>query len=115
MKKFLWIFFISSICFSQSSIDKAKSHIAQKNFKKAQQEMVTFLSSNPNDKEAIELLGDAYGHQKKWDKAIEQYKKLTEKESNNANYQYKYGGALGMKALSAVSYTHLTLPTKRIV
>jgi len=62
--------------------------------------MVTFLKSNSEDKEAIELLGDAYGHQKKWDKAIEQYQTLTEKEPNNANYQYKYGGALGMKALS---------------
>ncbi len=100
MKKFLWIFFISTFCFSQTSIEKARSYISEKAFNKAQSEMVTFLDSNPNDKEAIELLGDAYGYQKKWDEAIEQYKVLTEKEPNNANYQYKYGGALGMKALS---------------
>ena len=98
---------MSSICFSQTSKEKAKNHIAEKNFKKAQQEMVTFLASNPNDKEAIELLGDAYGHQKKWDAAIKQYKTLAEKESNNANYQYKYGGALGMKALSVNKFKAL--------
>ncbi len=100
MYKFLWILLMSSICFSQSSIEKAEAFIAEKEFKSAQSEMLTFLESNPEDKEAIEILGDAYGHQKKWDEAIEQYKILTQKQPNSANYQYKYGGALGMKALS---------------
>ncbi|WP_400080998.1 tetratricopeptide repeat protein [Winogradskyella sp. R77965] len=101
MIRFLCIFFTTSMCLAQGSKEKAEGFIAEKEFKSAQREMVTFLESNPEDKEAIELLGDAYGHQKKWDAAIEQYKTLTEKEPNNANYQYKYGGALGMKALSS--------------
>lgn len=100
MKKFLWVFFMSSFCFAQSAKEKAKAYIAEKSFTKAQQEMITFLSENSEDREAIELLGDAYGHQEKWDEAIEQYEKLKDKEPNNANYHYKYGGALGMKALS---------------
>lgn len=100
MYRFLWIFLISSICFSQTSKEKAEAFIVKKEFKKAQSEMLRFLKSNSEDKEAIELLGDAYGHQRKWNEAIEQYKTLTDKEPNNANYQYKYGGALGMKALS---------------
>lgn len=100
MKKFLWVFFISSFCFAQSAKDKAKAYIAEKAYDKAQQEMTVFLSANSEDKEAIEILGDAYGHQEKWDEAIEQYEKLKDKEPSNANYHYKYGGALGMKALS---------------
>ena len=100
MIRCLCVFLISSMCLAQNSKDKAEVFIAEKDFKNAQNEMVTFLESNPEDKDAIEILGDAYGHQKKWDEAIEQYKSLTEKEPNNANYQYKYGGALGMKALS---------------
>ena len=100
MNKFLWVFFMSSFCFAQSAKEKAKAYIAEKAFVKAQQEMTAFLSENSDDKEAIELLGDAYGHQEKWDQAIEQYEKLKDKEPNNADYQYKYGGALGMKALS---------------
>ncbi|BAO74802.1 tetratricopeptide repeat protein [Winogradskyella sp. PG-2] len=100
MYRFLWIILLSSICFSQTSKEKAEAFIAEKSFKSAQNEMVVFLKENPEDKEAIELLGDAYGHQKKWDEAIEQYKTLTDKQPNDANYQYKYGGALGMKALS---------------
>lgn len=100
MKKFLWIFFVSAFCFSQSSKDKAKTYLVDKDYKKAQQELTTFLESNPSDIEAIELLGDAYGHQKQWDEAIEQYEKLKDNYPKNANYHYKYGGALGMKALS---------------
>ncbi|WP_426429484.1 tetratricopeptide repeat protein [Winogradskyella sp. HB-48] len=100
MKKFLWIFFVSAFCFSQTSKEKAKTYLSEKDYKKAQQELTTFLESNPSDIEAIELLGDAYGYQKKWDNAIEQYEKLKDNYPNNANYHYKYGGALGMKALS---------------
>ena len=95
MKKFLWIFFVSTFCFSQSSKDKAKTYLVDKDYKKAQQELTTFLESNPSDIEAIELLGDAYGHQKQWDEAIEQYEKLKDNYPKNANYHYKYGGALG--------------------
>ncbi len=91
---------MTSFCFSQSTLDNAKTYIDQKKFEKAQQEVETFIASHPYDKEAIELLGDAYGHQKKWDEAIIQYEKLKNKEPNNADYHYKYGGALGMKALS---------------
>jgi len=100
MYKYFFIFLVSSCCLAQTSIEKAEVFIAKKEFKNAQSEMVTFLQENPEDNEAIELLGDAYGHQKKWDEAIEQYKALTDIQPNNANYQYKYGGALGMKALS---------------
>ncbi len=100
MIRFFWLFLMSSVCFSQTAIESAKSYIDQKEFLNAQAEMTTYLQSHPDDKEAIELLGDAYGHQKKWDAAIIQYKKLSEEEPDNANYHYKYGGALGMKALS---------------
>ncbi|WP_299111813.1 tetratricopeptide repeat protein [uncultured Winogradskyella sp.] len=100
MIRYLFVLMLSSFCYSQTAIENAEAFIAKKEFVKAQNEMSTFLESNPNDLEAIELLGDAYGHQKKWDKAIAQYQKLKQKRPENANYQYKYGGALGMKALS---------------
>ena len=88
------------MCFSQTSFENAETFIAKKEFVKAEAEMSVFLEDNPNDLKAIELLGDAYGHQKKWDDAIGQYQVLKQKRPNNANYHYKYGGALGMKALS---------------
>ena len=59
-----------------------------------------YLKSNPNDLKAIEYLGDIAGQQKKWDEAVSYYSKLKTKIPTNADYQYKYGGALGMKAKS---------------
>jgi len=85
---------------AQNPKEKAEDFIAKKEFKNAQVEMISYLKANPEDKEAIELLGDAYGYEKKWDNAITAYEKLKNKEPKNANYHYKYGGALGMKALS---------------
>ena len=109
MLRLLFVLLLSSFCFSQTSIGNAQAFIAQKEFVKAQDEMTVFLESDPNDLEAIELLGDAYGHQKKWDDAILQYQLLTQKRPNNANYHYKYGGALGMKALSISKFKALTI------
>ncbi|NRR93035.1 hypothetical protein HSX10_15775 [Winogradskyella undariae] len=100
MYRFFWILLVSSMCFSQTSKEKAETFIEKKEFKKAQSELLLFLKTNPKDIDAIELLGDAYGHQKKWDDAISQYQYLSQNHPKNANYQYKYGGALGMKALS---------------
>ena len=67
MYKYVLIFLISSLCFSQASIEKAEAFIVKKEFKNAQNEMTTFLKNKPEDKRAIELLGDVYGHQKVYD------------------------------------------------
>ncbi len=85
---------------SQSSIPDIKKLMDNKQFHKAEQLLSTYLKSNANHVDAIELLGDSYSHQEKWDEAIIEYRKLVVSESNNANFHYKYGGALGMKALS---------------
>src|SRR5690606_8651833 len=81
-------------------IVKTEQFLANKQFSKAEALMTTFVKNNPTNVTGIELLGDAYGHQKKWDGAIENYKKLVDISPKTANYHYKYGGALGMKALS---------------
>lgn len=47
----------------------------------------------------LEKLGDLYGAQKQWNNAIIYYKELAETYPKSANYHYKYGGVLGMKAL----------------
>jgi len=99
MKK-VWLFVLFPIlCFSQIDLDGIPALIQKKQFAKAETQILLFLKSNPENLKAIELLGDTYGHQKKWDDAIETYKKLVDFKPNTANYHYKYGGVLGMKAL----------------
>ena len=99
MKIFLFLFLCPLLLFSQSSLDEVESLFKNKQFKKAENVIINYLETYQNNLKAIELLGDAYGHQKKWDEAITNYKKLIEANQQNANYHYKYGGALGMKAL----------------
>ena len=100
MRYLFFLLFVPVLAFGQSSLDDAKSLISKKQFKKAELLLSSYVKTNQNDLVGIELYGDAYGHQKKWDDAIVQYKKLVERQPSNANYHYKYGGALGMKALS---------------
>lgn len=107
MKKFLFLLIFPMFGFSQSIVIEVNLLFQQKQFVKAEQKASLYARQNPNNLKAIELLGDAYGHQKKWDEAIEQYKKLVNAKNDNANYHYKYGGALGMKALEVNKFKAL--------
>ena len=99
MKKTLLFLMLPLLGFAQNAIEEVPFLLKKKEYAKAENIMEAYVSENPNDAVSIELLGDAYGHQKKWDDAIEQYEKLTQINSRNAEYQYKYGGAMAMKAL----------------
>jgi tetratricopeptide (TPR) repeat protein len=100
MKSFLVTLLLPLTIFAQTSIEKGKTYIDSKQFAKAEQELSAYVTYHSANLEAIELLGVAYGHQKKWDEAAAEYKKLVNTKPNTANYHYKLGGALGMKALS---------------
>ena len=94
----LFFLFFSLIAFSQSDFEKGEKLFAQKKYNEAKQSFQDYLKSHPNHTKTIEYLGDIAGHQKKWDEAIDNYKKLKTSFPKMANYWYKYGGALGMKA-----------------
>jgi len=100
MNRFLIYFLFPLLSFSQSTFDNAQQYILEKDYIKAEQLLFSFVEEYPNNLKAIELLGDAFGYQEKWDQAIIEYKKIVEVNPKVANYHYKYGGALAMKALS---------------
>lgn len=83
---------------SQSSYDTAEKLFKEEKFDEAQPIFENFLKSNPSNLKTIEYLGDIAGRNKSWDTAIGYYKKLKQLKPSEANYYYKYGGALGMKA-----------------
>ncbi len=85
---------------SQSLVVDVNHLFQKKEFIKAETIISHHIKSNPNDLIAIELMGDAYGHQRKWDDAIQYYSLLVKADETNANYHFKYGGALGMMALT---------------
>ena len=98
------LFFIALIvaqsCYSQNISKEISSNIHNGEVGKAVELLEGNIKHNPNDISSINILGDIYSYQKKWDEAIDCYKKLLVLETNNAEYNFKYGGALGMKALS---------------
>jgi tetratricopeptide (TPR) repeat protein len=98
---FFLLLFFPILTFSQTSLDTVSKLFKQKKYIEAQYKISDYLKTNSKDLQALELLGDSYGYQKKWDEAIEIYKQLVDIQFDNANYQYKYGGAMGMKALDA--------------
>jgi tetratricopeptide (TPR) repeat protein len=65
------------------------------------------LVTQPSNLKAIEYLGDIAGRNKSWDKAIGYYKKLKQLKPTEANYYYKYGGVLGMKAKESSKFQAL--------
>src|SRR5690606_1424588 len=101
MKKYLYLLlFLPTLAFSQTTKDSITKLLSKKQYTEAEHTAYNYLKANPQDMQVKELLGDAYGYQKKWDQAISIYKQLVDYKKNNAEYQYKYGGAMGMKALA---------------
>ena len=102
MKKILFIcfLFLNAIAFSQTNFEKAEKLFKEKKYSEAKGLFESYLKSVPNHQKTIEYLGDIAGSSKMWDVAIEHYKKLKISNPNSANYWFKYGGAMGMKAKS---------------
>lgn len=100
MKQIIIIFLLFPTLFwSQTTFEKAQKLFEAENFDKAESLFKSALKENPSDLKSVEYLGDIASRNKKWDDAVSYYKKLKQLKPLVANYFYKYGGALGMKAL----------------
>jgi len=94
---FLFLIF-PLLILAQADFDKGEKLFQAGKYEQAQVIFESFRKENPSNLKAIEYLGDIAGHNKSWEKAIVYYQKLKQMKPSEANYYYKYGGALGMKA-----------------
>ncbi len=78
----------------EKGVELYKAH----KFKKAKRYFEIFLKQKPTNTKTQEYLGDIAGYEKQWDKSISFFKKLVENHPQNANYHFKYGGVLALKA-----------------
>jgi tetratricopeptide (TPR) repeat protein len=92
---------------SQTNFDRAEKFFQQNNFAAAKPLFEDFLKENPNHLKSLEYLGDMYGAEKNWDKSKNYYEKLKTLKPTEANYFFKYGGVLGMKAKNANKFAAL--------
>lgn len=106
--RFIKIFiFLFSIQMMASDFEKAEKLFKQEKYSQAEALFEKHLSSHPNHTKTLEYLGDIAGYEKNWDKAILYYEKIKNQFPKNADYQYKYGGAMGMKAKDANKFKAL--------
>ena len=100
-KQLLYIFiFIGVFVNAQTSFEKGEEYFEAENWNSAKEEFQQISSSSQQFSKSQEYLGDIAAHQKDWDDALDYYESLVEKYPDNATYNFKYGGALGMKALT---------------
>ncbi len=92
----LWL--ISMQMLGQTSYDKAVKLFDDEKYSQAKPIFLSLYKEEPNNLKVIEYLGDVSSHLDDWDQSIVYYEKLKRLKPSEANYHYKYGGALGMKA-----------------
>ncbi|KDN55386.1 tetratricopeptide repeat protein [Flavobacterium seoulense] len=93
--------------FSQSNFEKAENLFEQQKWEESQEAFEKILKIDPSNIKVIEYLGDIAGNQKEWDEALLYYGKLKKAKPSEANFHFKYGGALGMKALGVNKFKAL--------
>ncbi|AVR44173.1 hypothetical protein C7S20_02210 [Christiangramia fulva] len=100
-KYFIVIFCLFTVnIFAQSQIVEAEKLLNNGEIEEAKQ---IFLQ-NDQDEKAREYLGDIASFQKNWDQAKEYYRDLVKQEPENAVYNFKLAGALGMKAYNTSKF-----------
>ena len=108
MKKLILVIFLFPLMiWSQSTFETAEKLYKEQKFALAEPIFEKFLKTNPSNLKTIEYLGDIAGRNKLWDKSLGYYKKLKQLKPSEANYHYKYGGALGMKAKNSNKFKAL--------
>jgi len=91
----------------ENILTKANEYIAAKEYKKA----IELIESNTGNSssELKDKLAESYAYLGEWDKAIPIYEDLKERHPENAEYWFRYGGVLAMKAQTSSRLTALTL------
>lgn len=107
MRFLLILLWLPCAVFAQSGLDQARQLVAQARYGQAQPLLEAEVNRYPADDTSRELLGDVYSHLQQWEAAVSCYTKLKTKHPQNADYQYKYGGALAMQAQNSSKWRAL--------
>ena len=100
MKKLLSFFlFLPILVWSQSNFEKGEKLFHEKKYAEAQVLFEGVLKVKPSDIGTLEYLGEIAAHNKAWVKGSEYFKILKVLKPSEADYFYKYGGCLAMRAM----------------
>ena len=100
MKKLLFLFlFVPIVIWSQTNFEKGEKLYQSKKYDEAKIIFEGILKTKPSDIKTLEYLGEIEAHQKAWERSAVYFKKLKELKPSTADYFYKYGGSLAMRAM----------------
>jgi tetratricopeptide (TPR) repeat protein len=108
-KLFFFVLLFPVVVLCQTDYEKAEKLFRQEKYQLARPIFENYLKESPNNLKTLEYLGDIEGNSKSWDKTIFYYDKLKKLKPSEANYYYKYGGALGMKAKDGGAFVAIGL------
>jgi tetratricopeptide (TPR) repeat protein len=110
MKKYyLILLLIPLFSFSQTNFEKAVKLFNQEKYALAKPLFENELKDSPNHVKIIEHLGDISIHLNNLEKAISYYRILIKLKPDEANFYYKYGGALGLKSQAGGKWVAIRL------
>lgn len=96
---FVRLLLLTTFCvFGQSKRQEGEQLLREMRFSEAKTIFLELYAKNPEDLRVVECLGDIEGHSENWQAALVYYRKLRNAKPQEADYQYKYGGVLGMIA-----------------
>lgn len=101
--------FLPLMVIGQTAFEKGEGYYRLNKFDLAKTQFEFSLKQNPTDLKTLEYLGDIQCQFKRWETAVPFYLKLTKLQPTQAEYFYKYGGALGMQAKESNKFKALSL------
>lgn len=108
MKQLLIVFLsLPLIVLAQSNFDKGQQLFEEEKWEQSRVFFEKVLKLEPSNTKVLESLGDIAGHRKDWDEALVYYGKLKKEKPAEANFHFKYGGVLAMKALEVNKFKAL--------
>lgn len=92
---------------AQPDFDQAEKLFRSGDYERSAELFRGCLARNPDNVKPLEYLGDIHAIAKQWEKAADCYKRLASLKPGNAEFHYKYGGALAMDAASGSRFRAL--------
>ena len=94
---------------AQNSLKQAKELYETEQYEAAKELLEPLRAEQENDTAVQSLLGSVYAKLELWEQAAEQVEELVDKYPENAEYQFRYGGALGLEAKNSNRITALMM------
>ena len=94
---------------AQNNFENAKELYDAEQYESARELLEPLRAEQENDTAVQSLLGSVYAKLELWEKAADQVEGLVDEYPENAEYHFRYGGALGLEAKNSNKFTAMMM------